>query len=183
MTVTRSLDTGGYISNLAGLGAGSYSTFESSSASNYGGEGELGGLYSVSTGNVGSYGTDANVVGGGYYSSASSSASFAETANGFQASSSDFDAAAYGQSSATNSAFVNASDSSSNNLGQQSTSTLTTSYPTDAQGIYQDPNPQIIRRPAVEGSKRYVQRVIVKFLQPPPLPPPGVNSSHIHALI
>ena len=47
----------------------------------------------------------------------------------------------------------------------------------NAQGFYEDPNPQIIRRPALGGSQVYTQRVCVKFLQPPPLPPPGVSLS------
>jgi hypothetical protein len=46
-------------------------------------------------------------------------------------------------------------------------------YATDAQGLYQDPNPQIIRRPAIGGVQTYTQNVKVRFLQPPPVPPPG----------
>ena len=49
-------------------------------------------------------------------------------------------------------------------------------YPTDAQGIFQDPNPQIIRRPAVGGVQTYTQNVRVRFLQPPRVPPPGVSA-------
>ena len=54
---------------------------------------------------------------------------------------------------------------------------LTKNYATNAQGLYQDPNPQIIRRPAARGVQTYTQRVLVKFLQPPPVPPPGVSIS------
>ncbi|CAF2115095.1 unnamed protein product [Rotaria magnacalcarata] len=39
--------------------------------------------------------------------------------------------------------------------------------------IYKDPNPQIIRRAAAEGPLTYQQKVLVRFLQPPALPPPG----------
>ncbi|CAF3679950.1 unnamed protein product [Rotaria socialis] len=39
--------------------------------------------------------------------------------------------------------------------------------------IYKDPNPQIIRRPAAGGPLTYQQKVLVRFLQPPTLPPPG----------
>ncbi|UJR35351.1 hypothetical protein I4U23_028109 [Adineta vaga] len=40
--------------------------------------------------------------------------------------------------------------------------------------LYQDPNgPEIIRRPAVQGPVTYKQNVSVRFLQPPPVPPPG----------
>ncbi|CAF5123207.1 unnamed protein product, partial [Rotaria sp. Silwood1] len=46
-------------------------------------------------------------------------------------------------------------------------------YASDAQGIYQDPNPQIIRRPNPTGVQTYTQNVRVQFLQPPPVPPPG----------
>jgi hypothetical protein len=43
-----------------------------------------------------------------------------------------------------------------------------------ANGVYNDPNPQIIRRPATVGPLIYQQKVFVRFLQPPPIPPPGV---------
>jgi hypothetical protein len=65
-------------------------------------------------------------------------------------------------------------DYNSNNFEQQSS----TNYPTNSQGLYQDPNPEIVRRPAAAEAQVYTQRVIVKFLQPPPVPPPGVNDSN-----
>jgi hypothetical protein len=40
--------------------------------------------------------------------------------------------------------------------------------------LYQDPNPQIVRRPAPGGGVTYTQNIRVRFLQPPPVPPPGV---------
>jgi hypothetical protein len=43
------------------------------------------------------------------------------------------------------------------------------------QNLYQDPNPQIIRRPAPGGNLTYTQHIKVRFLQPPPIPPPGVS--------
>ncbi|CAF2372996.1 unnamed protein product [Rotaria sp. Silwood2] len=46
-------------------------------------------------------------------------------------------------------------------------------YPTDAQGLYQDPNPLIIRRPMPVDVQPYKQKVIIRYLQPPPIPPPG----------
>ncbi|CAF1042188.1 unnamed protein product [Adineta steineri] len=46
-------------------------------------------------------------------------------------------------------------------------------YETDAQGIFIDPNPQIVRRPAAGGTVAYTQNIRVRFLQPPPIPPPG----------
>jgi hypothetical protein len=42
-------------------------------------------------------------------------------------------------------------------------------------GLYLDSNPQIIRRPAVGGVQTYTQNIKVRFLQPPPVPPPGVS--------
>ncbi|CAF4731950.1 unnamed protein product, partial [Rotaria socialis] len=48
-----------------------------------------------------------------------------------------------------------------------------TQYATDAQGLFKDPNPQIIRRAAVGGVQTYTQNIKVRFLQPPPIPPPG----------
>jgi hypothetical protein len=44
-------------------------------------------------------------------------------------------------------------------------------------GLYFDANPQIIRRQAAGGVQTYTQNIKVRFLQPPPIPPPGV--SHI----
>ncbi|CAF4346204.1 unnamed protein product, partial [Rotaria sordida] len=48
-------------------------------------------------------------------------------------------------------------------------------YASDAQGLYQDPNPTIIRRAAPGGVHTYTQNVQLRFLQPPPVPPPGVS--------
>ncbi|CAF1555718.1 unnamed protein product, partial [Didymodactylos carnosus] len=42
-----------------------------------------------------------------------------------------------------------------------------------AGGLFNDPNPQIIRRQAAGGAVTYKQNILVKFLQPPPVPPPG----------
>ena len=41
-------------------------------------------------------------------------------------------------------------------------------------GIFNDPNPQIVRRAAMGGPITYQQRILVRFLQPPAVPPPGV---------
>jgi len=40
-------------------------------------------------------------------------------------------------------------------------------------GLYVDANPQIIRRQAPGGVQTYTQNIKVRFLQPPPVPPPG----------
>ena len=52
---------------------------------------------------------------------------------------------------------------------QQSTQYSSTS------GIFNDPNPQIIKRASSGSAVTYEQKIVVKFLQPPPIPPPGVN--------
>jgi hypothetical protein len=56
-----------------------------------------------------------------------------------------------------------------------SSSTQVQQYATDAQGLYIDQNPQIIRRAAAGGVQTYTQHIQVRFLQPPPVPPPGVR--------
>ncbi|CAF1310347.1 unnamed protein product [Rotaria sordida] len=40
-------------------------------------------------------------------------------------------------------------------------------------GLYVDANPQIIRRQVAGGVQTYTQNIRIRFLQPPPLPPPG----------
>lgn len=45
----------------------------------------------------------------------------------------------------------------------------------NATPLFHDPNPQIIRRPARAGVLTYTQNIQIRFLQPPPLPPPGVR--------
>jgi hypothetical protein len=57
------------------------------------------------------------------------------------------------------------------------TSVLTTTTTLNYGGgeLFQDPNPpQVIRRPPAQGPITYQQNVSVRFLKPPPLPPPGV---------
>jgi hypothetical protein len=55
-------------------------------------------------------------------------------------------------------------------------------YATNAQGLYQDPNPQVIRRPAQSGQVTYTQNIKIRFLQPPAVPPPGVRYVYMHIL-
>jgi len=43
-----------------------------------------------------------------------------------------------------------------------------------AVNIYKDPNPLIIRKVAIESPVTYQQRIFVRYLQPPDVPPPGV---------
>ena len=54
-----------------------------------------------------------------------------------------------------------------------SVSTSTLNYSGE---LFQDPNPpQVIRRPPQQGPITYQQNVSVRYLQPPPVPPPGVS--------
>ncbi|CAF1197508.1 unnamed protein product [Didymodactylos carnosus] len=55
--------------------------------------------------------------------------------------------------------------------GYTTETTAVQRYATDAQGLYQDSNPQVIRRPAPGGGVTYKQNILVRFLQPPPVPP------------
>lgn len=45
-----------------------------------------------------------------------------------------------------------------------------------APGLFVDTNPQVVRRPAPGGVQTYTQNIKVRFLQPPPVPPPGVSN-------
>ncbi|CAF4938768.1 unnamed protein product, partial [Rotaria sp. Silwood1] len=54
-----------------------------------------------------------------------------------------------------------------------STAEETEAYLERAVDIYRDPNPQIIRRAAIEGPVTYEQRIHVRYLEPPEVPPPG----------
>jgi hypothetical protein len=46
--------------------------------------------------------------------------------------------------------------------------------------VYVDRNPQIIRRATTERPETYEQRVFLRCLQPPPLPPVEVMKHMIH---
>ena len=93
---------------------------------------------------------------------------FAGGANAAQAS------GAFGQQGLSAVSVANAGLGSSA-FGQQSSAASI--YATTAQGLYADPNPQVIRRAAASAPQTYTQRVVVRFLQPPPVPPPGVSFS------
>jgi hypothetical protein len=49
----------------------------------------------------------------------------------------------------------------------------TNRYLETAIDVYKDPNPQIIRRTMAEAPVTYEQRILVRTLQPPEVPPPG----------
>jgi hypothetical protein len=145
---------GEFDSNLRTAGQGSYSSYQSAEHAT--------GDYADSS---------VNAFGAGSFSSAST---YGEVNHDFQANHNGL-GGAYGQQIAASNSFDSTDNQVANSFEQQSSSAVTTNYPTDAQGLYQDPNPTVIRRPALENAQSYVQRVIVRFLQPPPVPPPGVR--------
>ena len=146
----------------ASLGAdalGNYAGYQSSSSTAEYGAGASG-LYR----DAAYLGAGNNLVAGGgeYYSSSASSSSYGGAGN------SGFEQQGLASGSVGASSFE-----------QQSSSVATATYATDAQGLFQDPNPEVIRRPAREGAQNYIQRVVVRFLQPPPVPPPGVINTDL----
>jgi hypothetical protein len=147
----------------AGAGFGGGSSYESSySSSGYGaGAGLVGGGLAgyESSAAYGSGGYGAGLVGAG---GSSYEASSFESSAGYGAGAGVGVVGVGGQ----------AYDASSASF---STQTAVQTYPTDAQGLFLDSNPQIIRRPAAGGVQTYTQNIKVRFLQPPPVPPPGVN--------
>ena len=148
--------------SAGGFGAGGASSYESSSFSS-GGYGAGAGLVGAGYGGASSYessasyGAGAGLVGAGYggASSYESSASYGAGAGALVGGASSYDAAS----------------------SQFSSQTAVQQYATDAQGLFIDQNPQIIRRPAAGGVQTYTQNIKVRFLQPPPVPPPGVSNS------
>jgi hypothetical protein len=149
----------------AGAGFGGASSYESYSSSgygagagaNFGGAGFGGSSYESSA----SYGAGlggglAAGVGGAAYDSSSYSAGYGAGAG-----------AGFGASYSAGAGLDTATSYSAQQTAVQST------WPTDAQGLFIDNNPQIIRRPAAGGVQTYTQNIRVRFLQPPPVPPPG----------
>jgi hypothetical protein len=63
--------------------------------------------------------------------------------------------------------------------GTSSITHYTSRYPTDGRGFYLDPHPEIITRPDPGPAPTYKQNIIIRYLQPPPLPPPGVSFSFV----
>jgi hypothetical protein len=48
-------------------------------------------------------------------------------------------------------------------------------YQTDSRGFFLDPNPEIFTRPNPSPVPTYTRNIIIRYLQPPPLPPSGVS--------
>jgi hypothetical protein len=156
------------LSGAGGAGANfGSSSYESSSYSSTGGAGG-------DFGAAGSFGADAGAAG----ASSFESSSFAAGAG--------FDAGAAGGSN-----FQSSSSFESGSAGagyDVTTVSQAASYTAETNaawsqygaevrgaGLYVDANPQIIRRPAAGGIQTYTQNIKVRFLQPPPVPPPGVS--------
>ncbi|CAF1400637.1 unnamed protein product, partial [Didymodactylos carnosus] len=140
---------GGYVSSGYEDGSYGYGSGASYESAGYGGAG-----YGASA-----YGVDAG-LGGGYSGYESSSSSYSGGLDG------GYSGASYGAGYGLAAGYGGSSyESSSYGAGS--------AYATDSQGLYQDSNPQIIRRPAPGGGVTYKQNILVRFLQPPPVPPPG----------
>jgi hypothetical protein len=69
-----------------------------------------------------------------------------------------------------------AAASSSSSFEASSAQQQIQQYAINSQGLYQDPNPEIVRRPAPGGQVTYTQNIKIRFLQPPAIPPPGVSA-------
>jgi hypothetical protein len=145
------------------------SSFESSS---YASGGAAGGAYGAEAGFTGatspssfegaSYGggagLEASAASGGQFQASSSST--------FEAGASGANVAGYDSAAVTQAASYTAE-----------TNAAWSKYGAEVRGagLFFDTNPQIIRRPASGGVQTYTQNIKVRFLQPPPIPPPGVS--------
>ena len=145
----------------AGAGFGS-SSYESSS-------------FSSSTGGVA--GAEAGLAGGSF-ESASFSANGALDA-GLAGGSSSFQSSSF-ESSSTGAAAGGFDATTVNQAASYTaeTNAAWSKYGAEVRGagLYVDANPQIIRRQAPGGVQTYTQNIKVRFLQPPPIPPPGVSA-------
>jgi len=110
-------------------------------------------------------------VAGGYGGSAYESAAYESSAAGYGAGASGL--SGYESAQYAGGAYGGEALAVGVGGGYSASSTQVQQYATDAQGLFQDPNPQIIRRPAAGGVATYTQNIRVRFLQPPPVPPHG----------
>lgn len=141
---------------------------------------------------AGAGGDQYGAAAGGYGSSSYESSSYeSSTAGGalggdlaYGGGAAAYDGAGYGASSYESSQYSSSvggagGDYSAGASGFSSQAGAVQQYQTDAQGLFKDSNPQIVRRPAPGGNLTYTQNIKVRFLQPPPIPPPGVRCSPI----
>lgn len=108
-------------------------------------------------------------VGGGNYGSSAYESSYRASVAGLGGA----DAAAFNAAGAAGAASIDASSASFSSTSQSSSAAV--HYETDEQGNFKDANPQIVHRPAPSGPVTLTQNIRVRFLQPPPVPPPGVS--------
>ncbi|CAF4227589.1 unnamed protein product, partial [Rotaria magnacalcarata] len=178
------------VDSTSGGGQYAASSYGSSSSGAYGDASAAGGNY---TGGVELLG--ATVNGAGFAGGESSYGSFQQSAysstSGVGASSFDdstlggVNVSGFGASASSGFGLNNyAADAISSNetggFSSQSTVEASTSQQqqfqiatNNQQNLFQDPNPQVVRRPAPGGNVTYTQNIRVRFLQPPPVPPPG----------
>lgn len=135
-------------------GAGGYENVSGVATTTLNGTGNVGGNASYSSYEQTSYSTSPGGVSGG------------------------FEGATVVEGDASNAAAAGATAGASSSSTFETTTTTTQQqvqqYATSPEGLFQDPNPQIIRRPAQGGQITYTQNVKIRFLQPPAIPPPGV---------
>ena len=107
-------------------------------------------------------------AGAGYESSAVS--------NGLAGAAGSYESSSFSTSGELSGGLAVAETADANQSSFESSSSVTQvqQYAIDAQGLFRDPDPQIIRRPATGGVQTYTQNIKIRFLQPPPIPPPGV---------
>jgi hypothetical protein len=166
----------------AGIGGG-YGASSSYESSSYGASGAGG----FGAGGAGGYGAGGAVgYGAGFDSSAGFDASAAggyggSSSSSYEASSYESSAGGVGLAGGLAGGVVGGASYDASGAGVAgysgessfSQQTAVSQYATDSKGLFQDSNPQIIRKPAPGGVVTYKQNIMVRFLQPPAIPPPG----------
>ena len=143
-----------------------------------------GAQYSASayeSGGSASYNIAANSAGAGGAGNESGNeqSSYAEATGIDTSLASTFGVTGFGGNTSYSAGLTSESAGASSSLFESNSSQQQQQFQVDAsnpRNLFLDPNPQIIRRPAQGGLLTYTQNVRVRFLQPPPVPPPGVRS-------
>jgi hypothetical protein len=63
----------------------------------------------------------------------------------------------------------------STTVSKSSTGDYVSKYRVDSRGLFLDPDPEIIIRPDPRPAPTYKQKITIRYLKPPPLPPMGVS--------
>ncbi|CAF1077262.1 unnamed protein product [Rotaria sordida] len=155
-----------YTGNVVDEGRYPTGSYETSSTGAYGDiNAGIGGYAGLASTNITGIGNTSDNISYSSYEPASYASSIGGITGGFDANvTNDGDGASAAAGGGTS-----LSTFEGNNTQQQQVS----QYAANAQGLYQDPNPQIIRRPAQGGQVTYTQNIKIRFLQPPAIPPPG----------